>query len=200
MQQSGVGSWSLRVDDGRTLNAACYIRDVSGMALVNDPSVPPRLFGVEVGSGPAFDTTSTSDWLRWWNDLLGQTGVSQPPTDWSSSGIARSWLTDDLWRTALHWAQEPHPPELRHLPPRRPAKELRRRWELEQAVAREVINLRGVTPSMVKATVVLVRCMDEWSHQPGPGVLVCSIGTWNDDALLTSLLRETFDRGVQAES
>jgi hypothetical protein len=214
MQRAGPGSWRITVDNGKALNAACYVRDVAGVPLDDDPSVPPRLMQLRVGAPSPVAIGAAPAWRRWWLALMSTPRIdlrrgSSPATretertqdaEESEGGDASAALTallDQLQVDAATWSNDLagfHP--VPSLPPYAPVEDLQRRQELHRQVAEEVIRDYAVTADRVAAHVELIWSDEPWAHQPARGALVCSVATWTDERAYRSALTSTFERGL----
>jgi hypothetical protein len=202
VQRVGTSSWRIAVDNGKALNAACYVRDVGGVPLGDDGSVPPRLMHVSVGAPSPVALEAAAAWHRWWTSLASSPRVdlrsdSSPGTNQTDSGAALTVLLDQLQGEATAWSNDlarRHPAP--GLPPYAPVEDLRRRQQLHRQVAEEVIRDYAVSPDRVTARVELIWSGEPWAHQPARGALFCSVATWVDEAAYRSALKSTFERGL----
>jgi hypothetical protein len=202
MHRAGAASWRITVDVGKGLNAACYVRDAGGLPIGNDPSIPPRLMDVKLGDASPVAADAAPGWQRWWTELVsGARGVQR--TGWSPSdevlgaSPAFAQIVGALFDESAKWSDglaRRHPAP--HLAPFAPTEHQRRRYELDRAVAEEVIRDYAVTPERVQARIQLIWCAGSWAHQPWPGLLLCSLATWSDEDQFRPALKETFERGL----
>jgi len=199
---AGTSSWRIAVDYGNALNAACYVRDVGGVPLGDDLSVPPRLMHLSVGAPSPVALEAAPAWHRWWTSLASapradlRSGSSPGPEERDSS-TALTLLLDQLQGEADAWSSDlarRHPAP--SLPPYAPVEDLQRRQELHRQVAEEVIGDYAVTPDRVTARVELIWSGGPWTHQPSRGALLCSIATWMNEGAYRSALKATFERGL----
>jgi hypothetical protein len=206
VQRAGSPSWRITVDNGKALNAACYVRDAAGLPIDDDPSVPPRLLHVTVGEASPLAVDAAPAWRQWWQGLTSEPHIDPRAESHPSAGVRPSSpdfarLFDELLGAATTWSSDlarRHPAP--NLAPFAPQADRQRRYELHRAVAEEVINDYAVTPDRVEARIELLWCGDPWAHQPSPGVLFCSLGTWSDDEEYRRVLRSTFESGLARRS
>ncbi len=202
MQRAGTSSWRIAVDNGKALNAACYVRDVGGVPLDDDLSVPPRLMHLSVGAPSPEAVEAAPAWHRWWSSLASAPQAdlrsgSSPGTGEGDASAALTLLLDRLQGEAAAWSSDlarRHPAP--SLPPYAPVEDLQRRQELHRHVAEEVIRDYAVTPDRVTARVELIWSGELWAYQPSRGALFCSLATWVDESAYRSALRSTFERGL----
>jgi hypothetical protein len=201
VQRAGTSSWRIAVDNGKALNAACYVRDVGGVPLDHDLSVPPRLLHLSVGAPSPVAVEAAPAWRRWWASLAGPRADlrsgSSPGTGERDASAALAVLLDRLQGEAAAWSSDlarRHPAP--GLPPYAPVEDRQRRQELHRQVAEEVIRDYAVTPDRVSARVELIWSGEPWAHQPSRGALFCSIATWVDESAYRSALKSTFERGL----
>lgn len=204
MQRLGTPSWRIKVDNGRGLNAACYLRDVAGIVASDDPWVPPPLAGVEFGAPSSLAADAVLGWGQWWRELVARVGLRldgqspQPPGDSVRAACpALGRIADDLFPTAARWASDPvrrrPPPSLPLLPP---ADDRRRRMDWNRTTAEQVIRDYAVSPDRVQAHIELLWSAEPWADQPAPGLLLCSIATWSDGDTYRAALKSTFENGL----
>ena len=212
MRKEGSRSWRFAHDLGQMPQAAVYVRDALRLPVADVSTVPPRLLGDVPDHSellpPASVDAASSDWMRWWDEVLDadarvQLGdqefsraryheVLDPST---SSTLSDSPLRDaaiTLFAEGCRWADAARRPEI---PPQGPGTGSFP-WELTRDCAESVAAEAGVDASEVSGAVLVLLVRGVWWTLVRPQYAVCSIAAVNDPELTQKILRTVFTSGV----
>lgn len=216
MRKSGSESWRLSIDEGsQSVHAVLFFRDAFHLTPDESPEIPPRLSGEIPDLRPLLSDLdlklAASEWTEWWGRLMlfestkahfdyatlkdvphviarERLKVFDPPY-FESLAQQPSMLSiaGSSYREAFDWQRHDGVPSDRQREPAR---------GFIAAVAEEVRDAFEVRGSQVNAEVLVLRTIgSRWNHS-WPGLLVCSQGTFHDDAVFAGLLREVFVRNL----
>lgn len=122
---AGRGNWRISIDEPAACRIALYLRDVEGLAVKTDPSIPPleppprawpawarrpEHIAEPLGSTAGIDRIAAAgQWARWWRHLLqvGDAALAEmrPPSFAALSGLPElQALLKHHYATALRWS------------------------------------------------------------------------------------------------
>lgn len=224
MSLSGTSSWRLEMRDSQLLYVALYIREVAGIQVPVDPSVPPSLRDVARGGTPdpqADPPALGSQWLGWWRGLVAfevetfetvraAQASHVPAQDWMRKlADAHAGVFDPPEFATLAGS-----PEMRDLaaghhrealdwyagrsdPPRhsRPEIPAISHAVIERA-AGGVAAERGVDYDRLDAAVDVLDVSGFWSHLAARRYMLCSAELARDDDAAEDVVRRAFISGL----
>lgn len=227
MQKIGRPSWRASIDsDATLLHRALFIRDSCKLSVPPDSANPPRLIG-EIADhskdlSVALRTDAGVEWLSWWHDVVRcEVREKTPPSPVSQGNAQERARSHHAARLALFdW------PELSALQST-PALEQAARVSgddalrfrnaaklavLEQLERREpprpisadlhpiadsLVERLAVSPDRLNATIEVLGVAGDWSYQPFPGALLCSMSVAQDAEMIAPLIEATFVSGIE---
>ncbi len=216
MREVDADSWHLSVSGGSaTLHAVLFLRDAFQLKPDEDDRLPARLAGDVPNLSslvPGFDPFDAAlEWTAWWDRALAyEVDVAQgefqqgsgeeilramaskratffDPPNFESMDDAPTLraLAKVAHREALQWNKF-HSAKLESVVQRatRPSVVSRVAWET-------CVSLH-VTPSQLRATVLVLNVDGSWRSFPRPGVMLCSANVLRKESNFEASLREVF--------
>lgn len=216
MHRAGAESWRLSISKNeQSLHVALYLRDAYHLA-TPEADIPPALIGkvertaTELNSSDVLELTTS--WLKWWRRVVGfesrrglgdRFGASDNENFLLAMGAAHQLVFDPVeafvslsehpllqraavqtWRPANEWMKY-------H------SRQGERRGSLVPKDAAEaVIAEHAVSPGRVRGAVIVLSVTGSWSRIVEPGVALCSEEAYLDDSLFATVLKETFESGL----
>ncbi|NYI42067.1 hypothetical protein [Demequina lutea] len=226
MGLSGTSSWRLELNDTQLLYVALYIRDVAGIQVPVDPSVPPSLRNVAhgVAPDPHVDAAAlSSQWLDWWRSLVAFEVENFAAV--RAAQMSHVPAQDRMRELADAHAAVFDPPEFASLagsPDMREVAALRFREALEWFSGRSgtprhsrletpatshavivraaegVAAERGVDLDRLDAAIEVLDVSGPWVHVAAPGYVLCSAELARDDDAAEDVVRRAFTSGLDA--
>ncbi len=216
------GSWRVAVDQkSLVLHEALFIRDAAGLPVEFTSEIPARLQGnvPDISSDFSLEwrARASERWTLWWHELVRWVALAQlvpmlsdsafalgrPPDRYPHSPPPSFPMGDDdespaeklesvrrmanQWRSTLR--AELHTP--RGLPSL-----IMSDSEQIGTIAEETAIRLGVPLESMRAVILTLAVIGDWSHRPLEGVLLCSEGVMENEALFETLLADTFISGL----
>lgn len=220
MEVSGGRSWRASIGAGTPpAHQALFIRDSCKLAVPWDAANPPRLIGEVADHSaelPDASLTDTgSEWLSWWHDVVGY-DVRENPAPRTRHEAQEQSLAEHVahqalfdWpalsalqsRPALQRAAQVSGGDARRV---RHAAKLAVTQQLEnrqvprpiavdpRPIAEALIERLAISPDRLNAVIEVLGVAGDWSYQPAPCVLLCSMAVAQDAGKIAPLIEATF--------
>jgi hypothetical protein len=209
-------SWHLSVNFGSaTLHAALFVRDAFHLKPDDDDGLPPRLIGDVPNLSslvPGFDPFEAAlAWTSWWERVVNYEGAVALGDHSEGSGeeilramsSARAKIFDPpafasmedtpslrslarvAHREALQWSKY-------HSSKLDPLVQRATRASVVSRVVWETCASLHLTPSQLRATVLVLDVEGSWRSFPRPGLMLCSANVLRKESHFEDSLRDVF--------